>query len=88
MLVGDGEERSEIEVLIDDLAISDHVQLLGVRNDVPDLLQMADLFMLSSITEGVALTLIEAMATGLPCVATDVGGNCEVVVDGMTGLLA
>lgn len=88
VLVGDGEERSEIELLIDDLAISDHVQLLGVRNDVPDLLQMADLFMLSSITEGVALTLIEAMATGLPCVATDVGGNCEVIVDGMTGLLA
>jgi glycosyltransferase involved in cell wall biosynthesis len=51
------------------------------------LLQAADLFLLTSLTEGVALTLIEAMAMGLPVVATDVGGNSEVVIAGETGLL-
>lgn len=88
VLVGDGEERSSIENTIDELNLHERVVLLGTRHDVPRLLQAADIFMLSSITEGIPLTLIEAMATGLPCVATRVGGNGEVIVDGETGLLA
>lgn len=87
VLVGDGEERPAIERLIDSLQLVPFVTLMGSRNDVPRLLQGADIFLLSSITEGIPLTLIEAMATGLPILATAVGGNPEVVVDGATGFL-
>lgn len=88
VLVGDGEERAAIEALVQTLNLTGHVRFLGVRNDVLDLLQMADLFLLSSISEGIPLTMIEAMATGLPCVATAVGGNPELIVEGVTGTLA
>lgn len=87
VLVGDGEERPAIEQLIAELSLGSQVLILGTRRDVPRVLQAADQFLLSSITEGIALTLIEAMATGLPIVATQVGGNGEVVVDGETGYL-
>jgi glycosyltransferase involved in cell wall biosynthesis len=63
------------------------VRFLGVVSDVPTLLARARLFVLSSITEGISLTLLEAMARGLPVIATTVGGNPEVVEAGHTGLL-
>ncbi len=87
-LAGDGEERTALEQRIEELGLQSKVLLLGARHDVPRLVQGADMFLLSSITEGIALTLIEAMATGLPVVATSVGGNGEVVSPGETGLLA
>ncbi|MFM9065951.1 MAG: glycosyltransferase [Planctomycetota bacterium] len=87
VLVGDGEERAALEQLQRDLGLENSVIFLGTRRDVPRLLQAADCFLLTSLTEGVALTLIEAMATALPIVATDVGGNSEVVVAEQTGLL-
>jgi glycosyltransferase involved in cell wall biosynthesis len=59
----------------------------GTRDDVPDVLSALDVFVLSSATEGLAMTLLEAMAAGLPVIATSVGGNVEVVVDGATGRL-
>jgi glycosyltransferase involved in cell wall biosynthesis len=62
--------------------------LLGLRKDVARLLAGADLFLLTSISEGIPLTLIEAMAAGLSVVSTRVGGVPEVVTDGETGLLA
>jgi sugar transferase (PEP-CTERM/EpsH1 system associated) len=86
-IVGDGEIRSELEELAAQLEIAGCVQFLGYRNDVRDRLSSADVFLLSSISEGISLTLLEAMAVGLPVVATDVGGNREVVVHGETGLL-
>jgi glycosyltransferase involved in cell wall biosynthesis len=88
LLVGDGEERPAVERLIGELALTDSVRVLGTRHDVPRLLQAADVFLLTSVSEGIPLTLIEAMATGLPCVATRVGGVPEVVIDRHTGLLA
>jgi glycosyltransferase involved in cell wall biosynthesis len=88
VLVGDGPERPGIEALVRELNLADRIRFLGTRIDVDRLLHGADLFMLTSVSEGIPLTVIEAMAAGLPVVATDVGGLREVVADGVTGLLA
>lgn len=87
VVVGDGEDRSRLERLTQELQMTKRVLFLGSRPDVARLLQAADAFMLSSISEGIPLTLIEAMASGLPCVATNVGGVPELISDGETGLL-
>jgi glycosyltransferase involved in cell wall biosynthesis len=87
-LVGDGQERAATEALAAELGIHDHVLFLGTRSDVDKLIPAADVFVLSSLSEGVSVTLLEAMATGLPIAATGVGGNPEVVEHGMTGLLS
>jgi glycosyltransferase involved in cell wall biosynthesis len=86
-IVGDGEERLSIERMIDQHQMRQHVMLLGNRKDIPQLLEAMDVFMLTSITEGIPLTLIEAMLGGVPCVATKVGGVPEVILDEVTGLL-
>lgn len=88
VLIGDGPERAAIEHRIHELQLGDAVQVLGTRNDVKRLLPGADVFLLTSISEGIPLTVIEAMSASLPVVATDVGGVGEVVVNGETGLLA
>ncbi len=87
LIVGDGPDRERLTALAEELRLGGHVQFLGFRGDVSALLGTADLFVLSSVTEGISLTLLEAMAAGLPIVATDVGGNREVVVPDQTGLL-
>ncbi len=86
-IVGDGPERAGMEKLIEELGLGGCVQLLGERTDVPDLLREAGFFVSSSLTEGISLTLLEAMAVGLPIIATAVGGNPEIVVEGKTGHL-
>ena len=88
LLVGDGECRADLETLISKLNLQAHVTLVGVRDDVPALMPAADVFLLSSLSEGISVTLLEAMATGLPIAATDVGGNSEVVAHNHTGLLS
>lgn len=88
LLVGEGAERESIQRQMRELRLEDRVRLLGARGDVPRLLQAADLFLLTSMSEGIPLTLLEAMASGLACVATCVGGVGEVLVPGETGLLA
>lgn len=85
--VGDGEERKAIEQLIDELGLRNSITLLGTRTDVARLLNAADVFLMTSVSEGIPLTLIEAMAIGLPCISTNVGGIREVIVDEATGLL-
>lgn len=87
-IVGDGPERAKLESLTDELNIRPHVELLGERHDVPALLAESGFFVSSSLSEGISLTLLEAMAVGLPIVTTAVGGNPEVVIDGHTGRLA
>src|SRR4029079_10837609 len=64
-----------------------HVRFLGFRDDVSALLGRAGMFILPSVSEGISLTLLEAMAASLPVVATKVGGNAEVVLEGETGVL-
>jgi glycosyltransferase involved in cell wall biosynthesis len=87
VIAGDGPERNKLQLQIEELAISDNVTLLGERHDVEDLLEQFDIFALTSLTEGFSVALVEAAWTGLPIVATDVGGNCEIVQDGITGYL-
>jgi glycosyltransferase involved in cell wall biosynthesis len=86
-VAGDGPCGPGLRRLADDLGVSAQVRFLGEVRDVPALLARASLFVLPSLTEGISLTLLEAMARGLPVVTTRVGGNPEVVADGVTGLL-
>lgn len=86
LLVGDGPLRPELEAQATELGIVDRVQFWGVRRDVARILQAADLFVLPSISEAASLTLLEAMACGCPVVVTDVGGNPEIVREGIDGL--
>lgn len=88
LLVGDGPRREALTRLASELAIDDRVSFLGVRHDVPELLQAADLFCMTSLSEAASLTVLEAMAAGLPIVVTAVGGNPELVEEGRNGLLA
>ncbi|HQU87686.1 MAG TPA: glycosyltransferase [Denitromonas sp.] len=87
MLVGDGPLRPELEAEVATAGLSDVVCLAGARDDVPAIMAALDCFVLPSQAEGISNTLLEAMACGLPVIATRVGGNCELVVDGETGWL-
>ncbi len=87
VIVGDGELRATLEGECRRLQLGAAVQLLGARSDVPELLAAMDVFVLCSRTEGYSLALIEASAAGLPIVATDVGGNAEIVQHQRSGLL-
>jgi glycosyltransferase involved in cell wall biosynthesis len=80
LIVGDGPQRSFLEGI-------EGVELLGERDDVPALLAQANVFVLTSLSEGMPISVLEAMAAGLPVVATAVGGVPEIVVDGETGFL-
>ena len=85
---GDGSKRSETELLARELGLnSDRFRILGFRPDVPDLLAAADFFVLPSLTEGLPLSVLEAMSHGLPVIATPVGGVPELVQDGVEGEL-
>jgi L-malate glycosyltransferase len=87
LLAGDGPLRSALERRAAAAGLSGAVQFLGHRHDVADLLGRSDLFVLSSLEEGMPNALLEAMSAGLPAVVTDVGGSAEVVVEGETGSL-
>ena len=87
LLVGGGELEDDLKELAASLGVAEQTIFLGDRRDVPELLAAMDIFVLSTTTEGVSLTLLEAMAAGLPVVASQVGGTPEVVVPDQTGLL-
>lgn len=87
VLIGEGELRTALSRRADELGLVDCVRFLGDRGDVAQLLAGFDVFVLSSRTEGYSIALLEASAAGLPIVATDVGGNCEIVADGRSGRL-
>lgn len=86
--IGDGELRRETERLIDRKGLRDRFLLLGERRDVPRLLPAFDVFAMSSLYEGLPCAVVEAMACGIPVVATAVASVPEVVIPGRTGLLA
>jgi glycosyltransferase involved in cell wall biosynthesis len=87
LLVGDGARRAALEGQVAELKLGTRVHFLGVRADVPEILQAVDIFALTSVCEAASLTLLEAMAAGLPVVVTAVGGNPEIVRHGREGLL-
>ena len=87
VVVGDGPSRPRLEALAGSLGVAARTRFLGDRSDVPALLPGFEVFALSSRSEGYSLALLEACAAGLPIVATDVGGNGEIVAAGHNGLL-
>lgn len=88
LLVGDGVLRPDLEALVNTLGLGQRVRFLGVRDDVADILQVVDVFALTSVSEAASITLLEAMGAGQPVVVTAVGGNPEIVRNGVDGLLA
>ena len=87
LIVGDGPLRQQVEARCRTLRIRDRVVFTGLRTDVPDLLAAADVLALASLWEGLPRVIPQAMAAGLPVVATAVAGNAEAVADGVTGIL-
>ena len=87
LIVGDGELREDLENWAKKLGIKDSTLFLGARTDIPELLSVMDVFVLSSITEGTPVSLLEAVVARIPSVATDVGGIPEVIENSVTGIL-
>jgi len=87
VMVGDGPLRDRVARVLESAGLREQAWLPGERSDVPDILRGLDCFVLPSLAEGVSNTILEAMASGIPIVATRVGGNPELIDDGMTGRL-
>ena len=87
LIAGDGPERAALEALAEQEGVSDCVRFLGFRSDLEYLYNQMDLFILPSEEEALSLALIDASNCGLPCLAFDVGGNKEIVIDGQTGYI-
>jgi glycosyltransferase involved in cell wall biosynthesis len=88
VLVGDGPERPALELRAQQLGVAERLLFLGVRDDVEEILAELDAFVLPSLYEGLPNSVLEAMAAGVPVIATRVGGVPEIVQDGVSGLLA
>lgn len=87
LLIGRGELEVPLKTKVKTLGIEEKVRFLGLRHDVPKLLAIMDVFAMPSLSEGLSIALLEAMAAGKPVVVTHVGGNPELVVEGETGYL-
>jgi glycosyltransferase involved in cell wall biosynthesis len=87
VLVGDGPLRAAAQRLLESAGAAELAWLPGARDDVPEIFRALDIFVLPSIAEGISNTILEGMASGLPVVATRVGGNPELVTEGVTGTL-
>lgn len=88
LAAGDGSERARLEALIEAEGVGSRVRLLGYRSDALSLINASEALVLPSLSEPFGLVLLEAMALGRPVIATNAGGPVEIVVDGVTGLLA
>lgn len=87
LLIGDGPLQSELLNLTRKLNIESHVKFLGWRKDVNEILQVMDIFVQTSLWEGLSISILEAMASGKPVITTNVKGNNELIVDGENGFL-
>ena len=86
-IVGDGRLRDELVMLATKLKISDRISFLGARDDINEFLSAIDVFILPSLWEGQPIALLEALAIGKPCIASDVDGIAEIITDGVNGYL-
>jgi sugar transferase (PEP-CTERM/EpsH1 system associated) len=87
VIIGDGPLRAQAQTMLEQAGLADRAWLPGQRDDVPEILRGLDCFVLPSLAEGVSNTILEAMASGLPVIATAVGGNGELIDQGRTGQL-
>jgi glycosyltransferase involved in cell wall biosynthesis len=87
LLIGDGSLRADLEKLTADLGLTPSIKFLGLRRDIPPLLKTMDVFVLPSYSEGLSLALLEAISSRVPVIASNVGGNANIIVDGNNGLL-
>jgi glycosyltransferase involved in cell wall biosynthesis len=87
IFAGDGDERVALEGRTASLGLTGRFSMIGFRADVEDVMRAGDIFVLPSLAEGFSLSLVEALAAGLPAIATQVGGAPEVIEDGMNGFL-
>jgi sugar transferase (PEP-CTERM/EpsH1 system associated) len=87
VMVGEGPLLAEVDAVLSEAGVRDKAWLPGERTDIPEVLRGLDCFVLPSLAEGISNTILEAMATGIPVVATRVGGNAELLEDGLTGRL-
>lgn len=87
LLCGDGELRDHLEGLTKSLGVEDRVLFLGNRTDILELYQAADIFVMMSFREGLSRSIMEAMASGLPCVVSKIRGNVDLLEDGVGGYL-
>ncbi|MCK4400870.1 glycosyltransferase family 4 protein, partial [bacterium] len=87
LIVGDGPMRDSLESLSERLGIKENVVFTGKRNDIKDILYLSDISVISSIREGFSNVVLESMACGKPVVATDVGGNKEIIINGENGFI-
>ena len=87
ILVGPGDDRQRLVDLAASLGIADRVQFTGGVDDPAEYLRAADIFVLPSVAEGMSNSLLEAMATALPCAVSGIGGNIDLIEDGTTGRL-
>jgi glycosyltransferase involved in cell wall biosynthesis len=87
LIVGEGPLRLAMEKIATEFGLKEKMIFLGIRRDIPDIMNAADAYVMSSAWEGLPNVLLEAHATGLPAVATDVGGNREILKDGITGFI-
>lgn len=87
LIAGSGSLQPHLQNVIDELKMKDRVKLLGFRNDILELLKSVDIFVFPSFREGLPVSVMEAMASGLPCVASDIRGVRDLIIDGKNGFL-
>lgn len=87
LLCGDGEQTDDMKKLAKELNVENRVIFAGFRNDIPEILKSSDAYMLISYREGLSRSLMEAMAAGLPCIASNIRGNVDLIEDGVGGYL-
>jgi glycosyltransferase involved in cell wall biosynthesis len=88
LIVGNGEKAAELHALVSELGLDNCITFLGPRTDVADIVAGLDVFVSSSLWEGLPTVILEAMLLGVPVVATNIAGSRDLVIDGRTGLLA
>lgn len=85
LLCGDGDQKEKLQTLAKTLGVSERVLFLGNRSDIKDLYQVADIFVMMSFREGLSRSIMEAMASGLPCIVSKIRGNVDLIEDGVGG---